>query len=317
MAEDRITNKDKINNAREEKKIKALTEAKDANFNKRIWAIAAAASAFMLVSSLSLGFGIALGTGNLPGGGNQTVSASGGNDDGNSTTPPVSQEPGSPATTVVKGEQTIPVNAATDGFIFTSIGKVISSDAVDTPESAIDNPGKVDMKIYLDYSCSYCKLFEEAESANIAEALSNPNINVSYHLLAFLGEYSKAAGNASVCVASLEPAKWDEVSAKLFEGSGGGANVSSLEEAGGYVANLLDPVGLGEKTYSCINDLRHVDWLEAATSRAFSTPQTSNGDIVDGTPTVIADSDLYSGQGFAEVGGFVGIVSKHLGLIGK
>lgn len=312
MPEERTTRKDKINDAREERRMKTLTEAQDAKFGKRIWQVAGAASVFMLVSSLSVGLGIGLATGNLTGGNNSSNVAGTGN---GSTETPVS--PGEPAATATKGAQTNPANAATDGFIFTSVGQIIASDPVNTPEPAIDNPDKVDLKIYLDYSCSFCKIFEEVEGENISRALVNPDVNISYHILAFLGEYSKAAGNASTCVASLEPAKWDEVNAKLFEGSEGGANAPSLSEAGGYVSNLLAPIGLGKETYSCINELRHVDWLDAATGRAFSEPQTTKGDKMDGTPTVVADSDIYSGPAFQAIGNFPGIMERHLGLLGK
>jgi hypothetical protein len=318
MPEERVTRKEKISDAREERKMKTLTDIQESTFSRRLWQITGAATIFMLVSSVSLGLGIGLGTGNLTGGANNTSnSANGGNSGNDNSPPPSSQEPGEPAAAAVKGEQSNPANAATDGFIFTSTGKIIAADPVDTAQPSVDNPDVVDLKVFIDYSCGFCKQFEQSEGENLARALDDPKINISYHILAFLGPYSQAAGNASACVASLEPEKWDATNLALFNGVDGGSGSESLELAGGYVANLLSPVGLGEDTYSCINELRHVDWLDQATNRAFDAPQTPEGAVISGTPAVVADSELYNGEDFAGIGNLTGILNKHLALLGN
>lgn len=322
MSDERYTRKDKIEAAREERRLRTQVAASEATFTKKIWTIAGAASTFVLVASLSLGVGIGLGTGNITGGGNNVASGNNSNTNNNSgntgnggtgTVDPNQAANG--VETLSKGAQSSPANAATDGFIFTALGEIIPSDSGVTAQPATDNPDKVDIKVYLDYACSYCKIFEDLESNNLKNALTSGDVNVSYHILGFLGNYSIAAGSASACVASLEPNRWDEVHLALFAGQSGGQSYTSDGAAAGYVKNLLTPLGLGDETMTCISELRHADWLVEVTQRAFTTPQDSDGGVIQGTPTVVADNTMYIGEAFDEVGNITGLLEKHRGML--
>jgi hypothetical protein len=308
-----MNRKEEIAAAREERKIRSLAAAEETNFTKKIWSIAGAASVFILVASLSVGFGVSLATGGLSSGSNNNV-ASGGNQGGTVDPGPAPAPTGSLAT---KGVQSNPANAITDGFIFTNIGEIVPSAPLSgvIPEPFPDDPSTVDLRIYLDYGCSFCKIFEDLEHRNLQTALATPEVNISYHILSFLGPFSNAAGSASACVASLEPERWDEVHLKLFSLQAQGSQFATDEEAGGYVATALEPLGLGNETMSCVNQMRHVDWLAGVTSRAFSTPQALDGSVIDGTPTVVADGEMYIGEAFDAVGQINGLLSKHRGLL--
>jgi hypothetical protein len=309
-----MNRKEEIAAAREERKIRSLAAAEETNFTKKIWSMAGAASVFVLVASLSVGFGVSLATGGLGSGANNNNVASGGTQGGTVDPGPAPAPTGALAT---KGTQSNPANAITDGFIFTNIGEIVPSAPLNggTPEPSPDDPSKVDLKIYLDYGCSFCKIFEDVEHKNLQTALATPEVNISYHILGFLGSFSNAAGSASACVASLEPARWDEVHLKLFSLQAQGANFTTDEQAGGYVASALEPLGLGSETMACVNEMRHLDWLASVTGRAFSTPQALDGSVIDGTPTVVADGEMYIGEAFDAVGQINGLLAKHRGLL--
>lgn len=309
-----MNRKEQIEAAREERKIRSLAAAQEMSFTKKIWSMAGAASVFILVASLSIGFGVNLATGGLGGGSNV---ASGGNNNGGTQTGDNGQVPAPNGALATKGAQSNPANAITDSFIFTNLNEIVESEPLSggQPQAEADNPDTVDLKVYLDYACSYCKIFEDVEHKNIQDALATPEVNVSFHILAFLGSYSNAAGNASACVASLEPKRWNEVHLKLFAGQAQGSSFTSDEQAGGYVSTLLDPLGLGNETKACINELRHVDWLAAVTQRAFSQPQSKDGKLIEGTPTVVADGEMYMGEAFDAVGQIPGLLAKHRGYL--
>lgn len=319
MSEQKYTRKEEIELAREERRIRTQAAASDANFTKKIWTVAGAASTFVLVASLSLGVGIGLGTGNIVGGNSNTVASNNNNNNNsNGNTDPVNVDPNAAANdveTLAKGTQSSPANAATDGFIFTGLGTILESPAGTVGQPAVNNSDKVDLKIYLDYSCSYCKIFEDVESNNLKTALSAGDVNVSYHILAFLNSYSNAAGSASACVAALEPNRWDEVHLGLFAGQEGGQNFTSDGAAGGYVKNLLSQYNLGEETMSCVSEMRHLDWLQGVTDRAFGTPQDDSGRSIEGTPTVVADGEMYIGEAFDSVGNINGLLAKHRDML--
>lgn len=307
-----MNRKEEIEAAREERKIRSMTSAQDVSFTKKIWSMAGAASAFVLVASLSVGFGVSLATG---GGASNNVASGTGSANNNAGIGTVDPGP-APAPSgdlAVKGAQTVPANAETDSFIFTNIGVITESAPLQgtTPVAMVDDPSIVDLRIYLDYGCNYCKIFEDVEHRNIQAALATPEVTVSYHIMGFLGSYSNAAGSASACVASLEPSRWDEVHLKLFSGQEQGTSLGSDEQAGGYVSTLLSPLGLSSETTACIADMRHVTWLSEVTSRYFSLPQSNDGKVIDGTPTVIADGEMYIGEAFDVVGNIPGLLAKH------
>jgi protein-disulfide isomerase len=310
--------KEKIEEAREERVTRSKVNADSINFNKKVWTIVGGASTFALVASLSLGVGIGLGTGNLTGDGQNMATGSVTNIDDGNTSALVPVDPDAATggiATLTKGAQSDPANAATDGFLFTSVGKIVPSDSGVTGQASINSDDKIDLKIYLDYSCSFCKIFEDVESQNLKNALAAGDTTISYNIMGFLSSYSNAAGNASACVASLEPNRWDEVHLALFAGQENGASYTNDGAAGGYVKNLLTPFELGSDTMSCISEMRHLDWLQRVTSKFFSTGQDDAGKAIEGTPTVVADGKLYMGDDFRAVGNMSGLIEQQRALL--
>ena len=196
--------------------------------------------------------------------------------------------------------QANPKNMLSNGVLF----DVTVKTPVETPaiakgkEATPTEPStdKVNVIIYLDYSCPYCKKFEASQSKILADYVNKGEATVEYHPLAFLTNYSVAAGNASACVASKEPEKWWKVNEALFAAqpdeavAGGWSQTSSIN----FVKDALKSYELNSETKTCIKETPYVEWLAKATSEALSGPlPNSNAKKVEGTPFVLVDGNLY------------------------
>lgn len=192
-----------------------------------------------------------------------------------------------------------PKNMLSNGVLFNGSTTPVSTPAIDkganaTPTS--QNPDKVNVVVYLDYSCPYCKKFEAAQSSVLENYVKKGDITVEYHPLAFLSNYSVIAANASACIASDEPEKWWDANTTLYanqpdeavaKGWGKSTSVKNIKDT-------LKSLNLSSNTMSCISDLPYTDWAGKATSEALSGPlPNSDSPKVQGTPYVIVDGKFY------------------------
>ena len=192
-----------------------------------------------------------------------------------------------------------PKNMISNGVVFDgTIDRVVPSAAI--PEGGKATPtapsaDKVNVDIYVDYSCPYCKKFETAQNKVLADYVNKGEVVVEYHPIAFLTNYSIAAGNASACVASNEPDKWWTVNSTLFDAqpeektAQGWSPASSIS----YVKDTLKSLNLSSATKDCIKDTPYQEWLNSATNLALNGPiPNSDQPKVQGTPYVIVDGKV-------------------------
>ncbi|WP_150307984.1 DsbA family protein [Planctomonas psychrotolerans] len=198
-----------------------------------------------------------------------------------------------------------PANMASDGihigegFVATPTA-ALASDADPVPTQSDEN-GTVDIRVYVDYLCPYCKLFEETNAEQLEGYLETGAATVEIHPLAVLTsrsqgtQYSLRAANAAACVANYAPDNFWSFNSLLFE------NQPAEQTSGLPDTELLDiaeeagvPV-TGDMT-DCVTDQRYKGWVNAATDRVLAADiPNSNIDEVDGTPIVIVNGKQYRG----------------------
>ncbi len=202
-----------------------------------------------------------------------------------------------------------PRNMLSDGILLTSEdGTVIAADQTDaipsegepvpTDPSTLDT--ELNIVVYVDYLCPFCKLFEDTNAATIDALLRDGVASLEVHPISILdraslgSRYSSRAANAMACVADLHPNQFYDASAALFtaqpaENTEGLSNESIIGVIGG--AGVLT-----EELSACINDERFKSWVTAASQRATDGP-LPNADIenVEGTPTVLVNGVRYTG----------------------
>ena len=196
-------------------------------------------------------------------------------------------------------EQINPKNMVSDGVLFDGSTTPVSTPAIakgSEPTPTTQNPDKVNVVVYLDYSCPYCKKFEAAQSSILENYVKSGDVTVEYHPLAFLSNYSAVAANASACIAANEPDKWWKANSELY------AQQPDENVAKGYatktsirtVKDILKGVGISSETSTCITDMPYIDWAAKATSSALTGPlPNSDSPKVQGTPYVIVDGKFY------------------------
>jgi hypothetical protein len=202
-----------------------------------------------------------------------------------------------------------PLNMLSDGI---KIGAGLK--AVQTPglqpgqqpvPSASNPPAVVDIKIYVDYLCASCGMFEEANGAQLRSWAESGAATVEIHPLALLTtksagtQYSLRAADAAACVADLAPDHFLDFHDALLtdqpeEGSPGLTDDEILgrAEAAGVTA-------LGQ-IRRCISDERYKGWVREATSRALAGPIPNASVSKIEAPLVI----LVNGQQFVPTADF-------------
>jgi protein-disulfide isomerase len=141
----------------------------------------------------------------------------------------------------------------------------------------------VEVTVYEDFQCPYCKQFEESSNDLITSYVEAGKVQVKYHPMAFLGEasstrYSTRALNAAGCVVNSTPSAFEKFHDLLY------ANQPAENTAGLPDAKILDyaqQAGAGDIS-SCVKDLRYEGWTKRVTDQA-------SKDGVVSTPTVFVD----------------------------
>ena len=202
-----------------------------------------------------------------------------------------------------------PRNMLSDGILLTSEdGTVIAAEETDaipsegepvpTDPSSLDT--EVNIVVYVDYLCPFCKLFEDTNSPTIEAMLRDGVASLEVHPITILdrasagSRYSSRAANAMACVADLHPNQFYDANAALFaaqpaEGTEGLSDDSIIGVIGG-AGVLTDDLS------ACIKNESFKSWVAASTQRALEGP-LPNSDVenVEGTPTVIVNGVKYTG----------------------
>lgn len=164
----------------------------------------------------------------------------------------------------------------------------------ETPEASDPNPSDVvDIKIYYDYLCPKCGVFEERNGDQLREWIGNEAATVEYHPLAIFTAkaqgYSLRAANAAACVAEYEPDLFFAFHEALFaeqpeensEGLGDEQILDIASEAG---------VTTNARFEECVTEQRFRRWVNEATQRALTGP-IAGADLasIESTPTIIVN----------------------------
>jgi protein-disulfide isomerase len=192
--------------------------------------------------------------------------------------------------------QAVPVNATfNDGVKVGSGLKVYTPEF--TPPMTQTNP--VEIKIYIDYQCPICAIFELPNSEQLENWVSTGAATMEIHPLSFLdgrgspNAFSSRAANASLCVADYSPDNFFSYNTRLFqsqptEGARGPENselIAFAQEVG--VTNA-------EEVSNCINSKMFGSFIKDATERALSEPIPGTQQSVTGTPAIFVNGQQYT-----------------------
>lgn len=195
--------------------------------------------------------------------------------------------------------QSNPKNMISNGVLFDGSTTPVETPAIAKGEKAtptVPSQDKVNVAIYLDYACPYCKKFEELQAATLKQYVERGEVALEYHPLGFLSTYSGIAANASACIAANEPEKWWEANDMLYAAQldEAVAQTYSQKLSVKHIKNTWESLNLNATTSKCISDMPYLDWAANATSEALSGPlPNSDAPKVQGTPFVIVDGKFY------------------------
>lgn len=142
------------------------------------------------------------------------------------------------------------------------------------------NAGAADLQVYLDFMCVYCAEFENVNSTDLAELRGAGDLNVTYHIMGNMGEFSVRSANAAATVANDAP----DLFAPFIEG------IFALDpsQIGGLtdeqIAEVALEVGVPQEVVDTFAAGTFNDWVGVAT-------QQDRRDGVTGTPSVFFDGD--------------------------
>ena len=197
-----------------------------------------------------------------------------------------------------------PANMASDGI---HIGEgfkatptmALASDADPVP-TATEDSGVVNIRVYVDYLCPYCKDFEETNAEQLEGYIETGAATVEIHPLAVLTSraqgYSLRAANAAACVANYSPDTFWEFNRLMFDNQPAEQS-SGLDDAAIIAITEEAGVGKADSVADCITDQRYKAWVDAATDRVLTGDiPDSNIEQVQGTPIIVVNGKQYRGE---------------------
>lgn len=209
-----------------------------------------------------------------------------------------------------------PANMATGGIVFIEGDDGIDVVRSEAPAAETEpQPGELaqnadgttpaHIRLYLDYRCPYCALFEQANAATLEQAVESGQAVLEIHPLSFLDKvdpsdyYSSRASGAVACVATSQPEQtWNAHSALMSPGFQPAENVPGHDNAA-LVAELDDATGgLTDEARSCIEGESFVPFARTLNDWVFANPVPGAEDPelkVTGTPFALVDGVPYGG----------------------
>lgn len=193
-----------------------------------------------------------------------------------------------------------PKNMLSNGVVFDgTVSDIVRTEAIPKKGEfvpTVPSEDKVNVAVYLDYTCPYCKIFEQSQSEVLKQYVEKGDIVLEFLPISFLSRYSGIATNAMACLATHQPEKWWEGNETLFamQPEESVAQSYTPERAKKFVKNTLKPLKLNDKANTCVNDMPYLDWAGYATNTALNGPiPNSDSPKVEGTPYVIIDGKVH------------------------
>jgi protein-disulfide isomerase len=198
-----------------------------------------------------------------------------------------------------------PLNMASDG-IHLSAGMVATPtpglEPGATPIVHEAEEGVLDIRVYVDYLCPFCNLFEETNGAYLESLVENGAATLEIHPISILDrlsqgtKYPTRAANAAACVANYSPNQFWGIHGLLFENQPA-ENSTGLDNA--TLVDLVKQAGVGDtaEVEQCINDQQFKGWVADATTRALNgpLPGIEGTAKVEGTPATFVNGQPYTG----------------------
>ncbi len=167
-------------------------------------------------------------------------------------------------------------------------GIVVGAGGVGEP-----TPGAPEVRVYSDFMCPFCGLFETTNGAMLEELRLAGEATVVYHPVAFLDrfsngtKYSTRSAQAAAVVADSAPEHFTEFWLALF------ANQPAEDTPGlsdDEISALAVGVGVPQEVADTFVDGRFDGWVESATNQATEDlPRPA-------TPTILINGTLFGGD---------------------
>jgi len=199
-----------------------------------------------------------------------------------------------------------PLNMLSDGI---KIGQgfvaeptaALQPDAEPVANERDPNADVVDIRIWVDYMCPACGVFELTNTEYIASLVENGGATLTVHPISILDRasqgtrYSTRAVNASACVANYAPNQFFDFNTLLFTNQPT-ENTSGLSDDELIALSVEAGVEAVDDVTACVRDQPFRNWVAAASARALNGPiPDSDVERVTGTPTVIVNGLKYEG----------------------
>jgi protein-disulfide isomerase len=168
------------------------------------------------------------------------------------------------------------------------------------PEPEDDAEQPIDIQIYLDYFCPFCKAFEDTNSEQIASLIESGAVTYEVHPISFLDRaslgtrYSSRAANAAACVADKSPNSFWDFNNAMFAAQPAEQTAGLSDDEIVDIALGVEGIEAGDDIEDCIRDEDFKNWVADITTYAqnFGVPGTSVSRI-QGTPTVLVNGVQY------------------------
>ena len=194
-----------------------------------------------------------------------------------------------------------PANMASDGLVIgagfeAQTTPPLAEDADPVATTPSDDPDVVDIRIYVDYLCPYCGLFEENYGDTLNGWLQSGDITLEIHPVATLNHlslgsaYPTRAANAFACVANYSPNDAWNFHRALFADQPAEQTAGLTDEQIIGIAESVNPQYMTQ-IETCITEQTFRGWVGDATARARDAnplPGTESA-LFQGTPTVIVN----------------------------
>ncbi|MCW4386138.1 DsbA family protein [Salinibacterium sp. SYSU T00001] len=217
-----------------------------------------------------------------------------------------------------------PLNMLSDGIRIgagaqAEITPALQPGASPVASELTEDPDVVDIVMYVDYLCSGCGEFEDANAEQIETWVSSGAATLEVHPVAFLdrlslgSQYSTRAANAAACVANYSPNNFLEFHGLLFDKQPEEGTTGLDDEE---LVDLAERAGVTtiSSVEQCIDEVRFKKWVNAATARAFEGPlPNADIDAVTRTPTVIVNGFAYPAEDLGDASDFAKFVSTASG----
>jgi protein-disulfide isomerase len=151
----------------------------------------------------------------------------------------------------------------------------------------------IEIVIYLDYQCVFCKDFELANGEQLKSWVSKGAATVQLHALASKNAqaYSSRAANASMCLAEYSPDSFFAYHNLLLQAQPSAPRNAELIK----IAEELGATNM-EKVSSCITSREFGNWLDESSVRILTQPFPGTDIRIVGTPTTFVNGVKYPGD---------------------